>query len=527
MYIYSIKKKYFTKKIIFFQIKQKQRNIFNLFKKNRKNNKNLLKRCAFKRFKFACDFSKEEIINKNNLFNNAFCRILYTKCGIISFKNFLLNKKILNEQNKICYKKMKLFNNKNNFKFFLCEIKKEIKIKKIYYKYNKYILNQNYIIFFKFVAISMQKRAAYKQKNEQAKNIYLFNLTKKIFQKWVKMHKRKKEINIKKLRRKVVGKIFINNLRNNLLEQKMIGMNYNYFLLKKYYFNRLRRTVHYIINNRIAKLKFISKYIFLWKEIANKISINKFKGLKLLEEKIYTNLCKSYVYKMEKIFIFKFKQKNIYLLQNEIISTKIANFKSKIKYRLKKNIFKELKNNSIINIQNKKRNFIQKKKVFELIKLNKNKSMSKELKLFEADKLYAKHMKLKIKHCINNWRFLSNETSIKINEMRNKIYKKKFFLFLKIFKNKNKKRELIIPIKFRTYFLYYNFFIMMKKHTQIMKRENNIIKGVKRLINENELDYKYWAFKSLYNNLLVENFVKQRNLRLKTKMFYLLKMLCS
>ena len=164
MYIYSIKKKYFTKKIIFFQIKQKQRNIFNLLKKNRKNNKNFLKKCAFKRFKFACDFNKEEIINKNNLFNNAFCRILYTKCGIISFKNFLLNKKILNEQNKICYKKMKLFNNKNNFKFFLCEIKKEIKIKKIYYKYNKYILNQNYIIFFKFVAKKKKTKKRASQK---------------------------------------------------------------------------------------------------------------------------------------------------------------------------------------------------------------------------------------------------------------------------------------------------------------------------------------------------------------------------
>jgi hypothetical protein len=68
---------------------------------------------------------------------------------------------------------------------------------------------------------------------------------------------------------------------------------------------------------------------------------------------------------------------------------------------------------------------------------------------------------------------------------------------------------------------------MMKKHTQIMKRENHIIKGVQKLITENELDYKYWAFKSLYNNFLVENFVKQRNLRLKTKIFYLLKMLCS
>jgi hypothetical protein len=55
--------------------------------------------------------------------------------------------------------------------------------------------------------------------------------------------------------------------------------------------------------------------------------------------------------------------------------------------------------------------------------------MSKELKQYEADKLYIKHMKLKIKRCLNNWRFLSNETIVKINDMRNKILKKKILFF--------------------------------------------------------------------------------------------------
>ena len=422
---------------------------------------------------------------------------------------------------------MKLLNIKLNSKVFINEIRKEIKIKKILFKYNNYMLNQSYISFFKSVAISMQKRASYKQKNEEAKNLYLITLIKKVFYKWIKYHRNKKDINTKKIRRKVIGKILINNLRNNLNEQRLIGMNYNILLLKKYYFNRLRRTVHYIINYKIARLKFISKYIFLWKEIVHNVRINKFNGLILFAQKIYPNLYISYIYKMKKIFIYKFKQKNIFLLQNEINTTKIENYRNKIQFRLKKNIFIELKHNYIKNKIIKKRNFFKKKKIFELIKQNKNKGMSKELKQYEADKLYVKHMKIRIKKCINNWRYLSNETTIKINEMRNKIYKKKIFIFLKIFRYKNKKREMKITIKFRTYFLYYNFFIMMKKHTQIMKRENHIIKGVQKLITENELDYKYWAFKSLYNNFLVENFVKQRNLRLKTKIFYLLKMLCS
>ena len=153
--------------------------------------------------------------------------------------------------------------------------------------------------------------------------------------------------------------------------------------------------------------------------------------------------------------------------------------------------------------------------------------MPKKLRENEADKLYIKHMKNVIKKCINNWRLLSNETTIKVKDMRNKNYKKKIFNFLRAYRFINKKRNLKISIKFRTYFLYYHFFQMLKKHTKIMKRENNIIKGVQRLINENELDYKYWAFQSLYNNLKVAKFIKQKNLRMKTKIFYLLKMLCG
>ena len=422
---------------------------------------------------------------------------------------------------------MKFLNIKNNSKFFFDETRKKIKIKKIENKYHNYILNQNYISFFKSVAISMQKTSSYKQKNIHAKNFYFFNLIKKGFFSWKKNVKIKQDINAKKLRRKIIGKILINNLRINLYEQKLIGMKYNQILLKKYYFNRLRRTTHYIINNKIAKLKFVSKFIFLWKEISHNIRINKFNGLKLFTEKIYPKLCISYIYKMKKIFFYKFKQKNICLLQSEIISTKIANFKLNVQIKLKRNIFKELKYNYLSNHIIKKRNLIQKKKIFELIKKNKNKGMSKELRQYEADKLYIKHMKLKIKKCINNWRFLSNETVVKINETRNKNLTKKIFIFLKIYTYKNKKRQMKIATKFRTYFLYYNFFIMMKKYNYIIKREKKIINGVQRLINENELDYKYWAFKSIYNNFLVENFIKQRNLRMKTKIFYLLKMLCS
>ena len=479
--------------MIIFQIRQKQRLIFNYLKKNKIFSKNLLKKCAFKRLIFACKYSQEQIMIKNNLFNNNFCNLLYSKCGIILLKHFVLNKKITQEENKINVGKQKIINYKKNFPFFKTIIIKKLKINKILHKYNIYKIHQIHILFFKNIAINMQKRALYKQKKEQANNFYASNLVKKSIKLWKLNYKIKKDKNNKLLRRKIIGKIFINNLKNHLDEQRLIGMKYRCILLKKYYFYRLQRTVHYLINNKIAKLKFISKFIFLWKEIAKKIRVNKYNGLNILVE-IFPHLQLSYFFKMKKIFMLKFKQKNIYLIQNEIISTKIDNFQNKTQYILKRNIFLEIKY---------------------------------KLKQFEADKLYIKHMKNLIKKCINNWHFLSNETTIKINEMKNHIYKKNIFEFLKKFGYKNKKIELKLSTKFRTYFLYYYFFEMMKKYNKIIKRENMIIKGVQRLINENELDYKYWAFKSLYNNFLVENFIKQKNLRLKTKIFYSLKMVCG
>ena len=460
------------------------------------------------------------------MFNKIFCKFLYAKCGIISFKNYLLNKKIQKEQNKITYNKIRLIYYNTNCKYFINHIKTKIKIKKIFSNYKTYIIKQNYIVFFKQVAIAMQKRAVTKQKIAKMRQFYLVNLVKKSINKWRKYTIYQNEKNAKLLRRKIIGKILINNLKNNLYEQRTIGMNYNVILLRKYYFHRLRRTVHYLINDRIAKLKFISKYIFLWKEIANKIRINKYNGLIMLSQ-IYPKLQISYFIKMQKIFILKFKKRNIILLQNEINIAKIENFKNYTIFKMKKNIFLEIKYNYIVNKVNKKHNLLAKRNAFKLIKDNKNKGMPKKLRENEADKLYIKHMKNVIKKCINNWRLLSNETTIKVIDMRNKNYKRKIFNFLRAYRFINKKRNLKISIKFRTYFLYYHFFQMLKKHTKIMKRENNIIKGVQRLINENELDYKYWAFQSLYNNLKVAKFIKQKNLRMKTKIFYLLKMLCG
>ena len=142
-----------TKQIIQFQIKHKQNLIFNLLKHNKNLPYKQYKKCAFKRFKLSCDYSKEQINTKNNMFNKIFCKFLYAKCGLISFKNYLLNKKIEAAQNIINHNKMQLFYQKTNFKIFIQHIKIKIKIKKIFNKYKEYVIKQNYIIFFKQIAI--------------------------------------------------------------------------------------------------------------------------------------------------------------------------------------------------------------------------------------------------------------------------------------------------------------------------------------------------------------------------------------
>ena len=352
------------------------------------------------------------------MFNKIFCKFLYGKCGIISFKNYLLNKKIQTAQDIINHNKIKLLYQKTNFKIFVENIKIKIKIKKIFYEYNAYAIKQNYIIFFKQIAISMSKRAAYKQKVGKMRQIYLINLVKKSIKKWNIYTEYQNEKNAILLRRKIIGRILINNLRNNLYEQRAIGMNYNVILLRKYYFHRLRRTVHYMINYRIARLKFISKYIFLWKEISNKLRINKYNGLIMLSQ-LYEKLQLSYFYKMKEIFLLKFKKRNIILLQNIINNKKIENFQNYSIFQRKKTAFNIIKYNYIINKSLTKHNKALKSNLFTLLKTNKNKGIPQKVKEYEADKLYTKHMKIRIKKYFNNWRYLSNETTIKVKEMRN------------------------------------------------------------------------------------------------------------
>ena len=93
--------------------------IFNLLKQNKELPNKLHKKYLFKKFKLLCDYSKQQIVSKKNMFNNMFCKFLYAKCGIISFKHYLLNKKIQKEQNKINQNKIKLLYINKNCKIFI------------------------------------------------------------------------------------------------------------------------------------------------------------------------------------------------------------------------------------------------------------------------------------------------------------------------------------------------------------------------------------------------------------------------
>ena len=459
------------------------------------------------------------------MFTKMFCKYLYVKCGIIFLKNNILHNKIQKQQSQLSNEKFRIFRTRNIFKNFIASVKTHAKFNKIIKKNQNFKIKQYYLNFFKNIAIRIQERAVLKHKKVQLYQNHLIYIVKKSIKIWNNYVKIKNEKLSYKLRRMIIGRIFLNNLREYSYEQRAIGENYRFILLRKYYFHRLRRATHYSINMRIAKIKFISKFIFLWKGIVKMNKIDRQTGvislINILEKLIKKSKIKNKQYALDKL-----KKRYMNLIINEINNNKINNFQNYQKFKSRKFAFNLIKYNYWICLVRRKKLFIMKKKVFNLIKLNKN-NCTKPLiiKKNEADKFYINHMKKLILKCIINWRYISNDTLMKLYYFQNKIYKKKIFRYLKAFRIVNKTRDLKISIKFRTYFLYYHFFQILKKNSKIMKREKNIVNGVKNMITEKELEYKDWAFESLYYNALVEKYKKQKELRLKTKIFYLLKML--
>jgi hypothetical protein len=68
---------------------------------------------------------------------------------------------------------------------------------------------------------------------------------------------------------------------------------------------------------------------------------------------------------------------------------------------------------------------------------------------------------------------------------------------------------------------------MLKLHTLIVYRENKILTKVNRMFNIKALRLKYKIFYLLKKNMLIEQFIKKREIKIKAKVFYAIKILSS
>ena len=445
------------------------------------------------------------------------------------FQEFQLKIKIqkLNKlQKQISIQNFLLYQKKQLFLIFISKLKQNTSFNKIKLHYNIYFIQKNYVSFFKNIAKIITEKSKRKKKIHDINEYYLINLARKTIKTLYKYMLFSKEEKRKYYRRLLIGKIFIKKLK--LIHQKINNkcLFYRNLHLKKYYLRRFKRTIDLIQNNKIAKLKFISKFLLLWKKAVLINRKNKVNGILLLLT-ILENIKKRFEIIGLNTFILKFKKLNAMILQNEINELKIQKFKSYLILKKKKNIFLSLKYNKIYRYIKGKRHFLLLLKCFKAMKMIKNMSIPLFLKIEEADKFYKKITLKKIKIFFKVLKNLIKKKYILINTFRTQILKAKLFKTLIINCRLNKINNDKIIRRFRKFFLLHNFFQMLKLHTLIVYRENKILTKVNRMFNIKALRLKYKIFYLLKKNMLIEQFIKKREIKIKAKVFYAIKILSS
>ena len=409
---------------------------------------------------------------------------------------------------------------------YISKLKQRTNYKKISINYNIFFVKKIYISFFKNIAKIITEKSKKKKKIDDIDEYYLINLVRKTMKRLYKYMLFSKEKKNKFYRRILIGKILFKNLKimNKQINNKYIF--YRNLHLKKYYFKRLKRTVDLIQNNRIAKLKFISKYILLWKKAVLINRRNKANGILLLLKHLEI-IKENFEIKGLKTFIINFKKYNAMILKYQINELKIQKFKSYRILKQKRNLFNSLKYNKICRYLIGKRHYLLILKCFKALKMMKNMSIPLFLKIEDAEKLYRKNSLKIIKIFFKILKTSIRKKKLLVNAFRIQILKAKLFKSLIIYSKNNKKNNEKIIRRFRIFFLKHNFFQMLKLHTLIIYRENKILSKVNQILNLKALRLKNSLFHILKKNMIIERFIRQRNLRLKAKVFYVLKILSS
>ncbi len=293
--------------------------------------------------------------------------------------------------------------------------------------------------------------------------------------------------------------------------------------MKKYYVKRWKRTFILIKNIKIARLKFVSKFILHWRHaiiISKKdklrFAYNVFNFISQIKNK-KDFLLRKYFFKM---LINYNKLLDKYLkIENDI---NLLNWKKE--FRNKNMVFNIIKNNFRIAYFNKRRKWIKKFFAFKLLRnYCENHMQSKIKKIGLNNKLHQfrkKNLKRRIQLAILFWLDSKRKISYKIKHFRNTFLKIKIFKFLKHFKTTNKINANNLVKKFRNFFLKDKFFQLLKIYMLILYRENKIINKLTKMykIKRKKLIRKY--INSWKSYLKCQRFRKVKRLKLLTKIFY-------
>ena len=487
--IYRIKQKKYVVLVTCFRYKTYLDLGFKLLLKNK--NASYYKLIILKRLIKGVNRSKEELASKICMFTHYIQRSFQIKDSLIHLKNKAQNSalKLYND------KKDKLiqYQKNNHYRRYFDIVKQNKVIKGISVHYNVCFVKKIYISFFKKVCITLGNKAKETKQLNDAEEIYLY-----------------------KLARKAIRQLYTNSIESKQLkEENQRSLYYRQLHLKKYYFKRLHRTAHLVAMNRLARLKLISKYILKWTEAVMINKKNRIKGVKLLIkefELIYNEkLIKNITY-----FYFRLQQIYKVKLNQEILKIKLLKFTKYRNAKIKHKSLMHLRYNAIFNYLEKKRNYFLKKKSILGLKVHqKHKDVikSKQGEQLNLVRLYTK---------IKMWFKFMRVQSIRKKYLKRSIL---HYLFVSVYKINIANYER--ADKFRRLYLCYNCVNMLKVNYLISYREKKILEKAQMMIMKRRRKLLFLSMLGLYKNKEINLFVRRRQLRIITKVFYALKMLTT
>lgn len=517
-----MKKKY-TLQIVKFQIKTYYNKAFQLLKFNHYfslNDNSNYKRTLLRQFRGICNEERFKFHQKKEVLF-FFSRIIKLKCVYKIIKLQLANKK----QHKRLRCHFLRYQLKSFYHQFTAKATVLSERNNLYIQYNIFFVKRMYITFFKSVCKYISSKSKRMKKYNDATELYLFKLSIKALKKLKENVLLMQSSQGKQLRKKLLMRVFYKNLQSSVYEYNQRCNYYRCLHLKKYHFNRLARTIKAIGNHRIANLKFISKWMMLWKELILKHKRTRAEGIVLLS-RVLDKIKIKYIVKGLRMFYIRLKEKNRSILKMKINEIKCSKFIQMQINRMKMNLFQELKYNLIINKCSKRREIILIKSVFQVLKFIKDISIPMYLKEEEAMNHYKnKAYKKIVKPYVTILKKNINVNKAKVQFFRITMRKIKIVKLLKVFKSKSQKENNRRETRFRRYFLLYNYMNMMKKHSLIMYRENKILSGIKKKIAKDRLSYMKWGFRSIRNNLIVKRYKRRKMFKLIIQVFTALKMM--